>query len=222
MRALTVLAAILVSPFVTNLSAAEISGQYLEARSCSVYTGPCFANAEMGQAGKEALLAWKVDRGGWNGVSLDGLGVALVVSAQNTLGYDGVFAMTPGKTQSVVLVDEKATQPQRDALIAFVKETAPELAANVVGVEEAPISLTNDHLEGRGVFRAGDVAKIETRGMAKGDCVCANEVIFYEPLIEVENTSPAFANVVSFNGSGLGKTWTSRDERSAFLATFRR
>ena len=30
----------------------KISGEYLEIRSCSVYTGPCFANAEMGVTGK--------------------------------------------------------------------------------------------------------------------------------------------------------------------------
>ena len=34
--------------------AAQISGEYLESRTCSVYTGPCFANAEMGLAGNFA------------------------------------------------------------------------------------------------------------------------------------------------------------------------
>ena len=41
---------------------AEISGEYLEARSCDVWTGPCFANGEIGLSGKEAVLAWKVDK----------------------------------------------------------------------------------------------------------------------------------------------------------------
>ena len=35
---------------------AEISGDYLEVRTCDVYTGPCFGNAEMSLAGKEAVM----------------------------------------------------------------------------------------------------------------------------------------------------------------------
>jgi hypothetical protein len=52
---------------VSTGAAAEISGEYLEARTCDVYTGPCFANGEVGIAGKEAVMAWKVDEGKWAG-----------------------------------------------------------------------------------------------------------------------------------------------------------
>ena len=51
------LALALLFVFATTARAANISGDYLEARTCSVYVGPCFANAEMGLAGKEALMA---------------------------------------------------------------------------------------------------------------------------------------------------------------------
>ena len=84
--ALLAISAIAVS---SAAQAATITGEYLEARTCDVYTGPCFANAEMELAGKEALMAWKVDKGTWKGVKLDGLGVAVVVNAQGTIGFDG-------------------------------------------------------------------------------------------------------------------------------------
>ena len=48
--------------------AGGVSGQYLEVRSCDVYTGPCFANAEVGAAGRDAILAWQIDEGSHNGV----------------------------------------------------------------------------------------------------------------------------------------------------------
>ncbi|HAA49250.1 MAG TPA: hypothetical protein DCE43_05980, partial [Planctomycetaceae bacterium] len=73
------LALALLFVFATTGRAANISGEYLEARTCAVYTGPCFANAEMGLAGKEALMAWKIDKGQWNGVAVDGLGAAVIV-----------------------------------------------------------------------------------------------------------------------------------------------
>lgn len=203
-------------------SAATLTGEYVEARSCDVYTGPCFANAQMNAAGKEALMAWKVDEGTWNGVSLDGLGVALVVNAEGTLGDTGVFKMEAGKSKSVILVDETASETQSAALVAFVRDTAKDLAADVVKVDRVPFSLENDHVAGKGVFKAGKVASIQTRALKKGDCICTNEIVYYKPLTKVENSHPAFATEWTFQGTGLGNRWTATGQRSAFLATFRR
>src|SRR2546422_8758291 len=52
---------------------AAIRGDYVEVRSVDVYTGPCFANAEVGLTGDQAILAWRVKEGSWQGVKLDGL-----------------------------------------------------------------------------------------------------------------------------------------------------
>jgi len=67
-------------------SKAAIKGDYLEVRSADVYTGPCFANGEVGLVGDQAILAWKVTEGSWNGVTLNGLGVVAVAKASATLG----------------------------------------------------------------------------------------------------------------------------------------
>lgn len=202
-------------------SAGTITGEYLEARTCDVYTGPCFANAEMGLAGKEAVMAWKIEKGTWKEVSINGLSVALVVKAEGTLGNDGVFPMKAGKMAAVIIVDEKASTEQRDALVGFVKQTAKEFTGNVINVVAAPIKLENDHLEGKGVFTAGKLASIETRKMKKNDCVCTNELIYYQPLTKVENFSPAYTLSQSYQGTGLNGKWTNNNTRSAFLATFR-
>jgi hypothetical protein len=202
--------------------AGEISGEYLEARSCDVFTGPCFANAQMGSAGKEAVMAWKVDEGRWQGVPVDGLAVAVVLNSEGTLGNDGVFPMNAGNIKSVILVDERATVRQEAALIDFVKHTAKEVIGSVQTVKRVPISLSNDHLAGKGVFRAGDLARIETRPMKRADCCCTNERKFYLPLAQVDNSSPAYANTLSYTGDGLDGRWTLHNIRSAYLATFER
>ncbi len=202
--------------------AATITGEYIESRTCDVYTGPCFANGEMGLAGKEAVLAWKVDQGTWQGVGLDGLGVAMVLKSQNTLGDDGVFGMQPGKVDAVLIIDEKATPEQRVALMSLAKDSTAGLDANICRVDTAPITLKNDHLDGRGVLQAGKLARIETRGLRDGDCVCTNEVVYYQPLTKVQNVSPAYTLEQTFQGSGLQSQWKSRETRSSFLATFRK
>src|SRR3989442_15370626 len=84
---------------------AAIRGDYVEVRSADVYTGPCFANAEVGLVGDQAILAWKVKQGTWKGVSLDGLGIVAVVKASATLG-DPYHHPYPAK--SVLIGDERA------------------------------------------------------------------------------------------------------------------
>ena len=222
MRFIPLLSIVLVLTSAGLAPAAQITGDYLEARTCDVYTGPCFANAEMDLAGKEAVMAWKVNKGTWNDVTLDGLGVALVATSEKTMGSSPYFKMHAGRISSVILVDERADSTQRDALVAFVKDSAKEFTANIQKVVAVPFELVNDLEAGKGTFAAGKVARIETRALGKGDCVCSNEQVFYDPLAPVRNSRPALASTLSYTGDGFDRTWTTHGQRSAFLATFRR
>src|SRR5438270_10107316 len=96
--------------------AAGITGQYVEARTCDVWTGPCFANADFNLGGKHAVLTWKVTKGSFDGVNLDGLSVVAVVSAKNTLGLE-----QDGPAKSVLVIDSKANAQQKDALVKFAR-----------------------------------------------------------------------------------------------------
>ncbi|MFG0333355.1 MAG: DUF1326 domain-containing protein [Maioricimonas sp. JB049] len=202
--------------------AAEIRGQYLEARTCDVYTGPCFANAEMSLGGKEAVMAWKVDDGGWQGTSLEGLSVALVIKAEDTLGDDGVFTQDPGRIESVILVDDTATSEQEFALVDFVKTSAADYTKNVKAVERTAITFENDYATMEGRLKAGRLAEIRTRQLQDFDCVCTNEQVFYQPLTDVRHSMPAYTVTQSFGGRGLDAKWEYHNSRSAFLAVFRR
>lgn len=216
------IAAAVLAAAVQSAPAAKITGEYLEARTCNVYTGPCFANAEMSLTGKEAILAWKVDEGSWNDVDLKGLGAALVVKAQGTLGYDGVFPMQAGRIKSVILVDESATARQHAALVDFVRESAKELTQNILAVEKVPFELRNDHIDHVGVLKAGSQVELQTRKLKDSDCVCTNEVVYYQPLTRIQNASAAYSLKLSYQGDDLGSRFTNREMRSAFLGTFRR
>src|SRR5437588_3075131 len=113
--------------FAAPAQAAGLNGQYVEARTCDVWTGPCFANAEMNLTGKNAVMAWKVDKGTIDGVRLDGLAVAAVVSASDTLGLTQT-----GPAKAVLMVDDKANAAQRAALVRLAKQQGGRLLARVV------------------------------------------------------------------------------------------
>src|SRR5256885_73824 len=96
-----------------------VIGDYIEARTADVFTGPCFANSEGGLVGELAVFGWKVDKGSWQGVDLDGLSVVGAVKASATLG-DIYHSTYPVK--SILIIDDKATLEQRAALRSFAKK----------------------------------------------------------------------------------------------------
>src|ERR1700682_3645503 len=115
--------------FARNSASPTISGQYIETRSADVYTGQCFANGEMNTAGDQAIVAWHITDGNWDGVSLAGLNVVGAVKANATLG-DPYGNPYPAK--SVLFIDQQATPQQRAALINFAQEMGGELLRHVV------------------------------------------------------------------------------------------
>src|SRR6516165_7281705 len=118
------------------VSAAGLSGQYVEARTCDIWTGPCFANADMNLGGKHAVLAWKVDKGTFDKVNLDGLGVVAVVAASDTLGLEQT-----GPAKAVLIVDKKANARQRAALVRLAQQQGGDLVKNIVAVQSAKVEL---------------------------------------------------------------------------------
>jgi hypothetical protein len=198
---------------------AAIKGDYIEARSADVYTGPCFANGEVGLVGNEAILAWKINEGEWNGTSLNGLGVVAVVKAHATLG-DPYHSAYPA--QSILIVDQRANARQRLALQAFAEAMAGKLLSHVVRVDAAPIQLTFAQGEEHGSARlvAGNLARIETRSLCHGDDICGNEFVYYPPLVQLAHAMPAFTLEDSFQGKGLNVVWNHMGKRSAFVGSF--
>jgi hypothetical protein len=197
-----------------------VHGNYLESRTCDVYTGPCFANSQVGLGGHEAILAWNVEAGSFEGVDLSGLNVVMAVRANDTLGFDGGLDVAPDVIKSVILVDERADAAQHEALIGLAKKRAQRVVGDVVRVASAPIKVEVDHAEGVARLEAGKEARLTTRKIMKCDCVCTNESVFYPPLGQVEKSSPAYTVDGGFRGRGLKEHWSNPGTRSAFVAKF--
>ncbi len=132
-------------------SAGKIRGDYIETRSADVYTGTCVANSEVNLTGTEAILAWHIKEGSWNGIALNGLGVVGVVKANATLG-DPFTSPYPAK--SVLIVDSRATAEQQAALKSFAQSMAGDLLKNVVKVESAPIQVEVGEGDRHGLCKA--------------------------------------------------------------------
>jgi hypothetical protein len=198
----------------------QLRGDYVEARTADVYTGPCFANSEVDLVGNLAVFGWKINQGEFQGVKLDGLSVVGVVKANSTLGniHGNAYPV-----KSVLIVDEKATPEQRLALKSFAQKMGGDLLSDIVRIETEPIEFT---LEGNSIhsshakLSAGTLAAIETRAINQGDHLCSNEETWYQPLNKTTHAMPAYALAHNFKGTGLNTTWSSPEKRSAFVGEF--
>jgi hypothetical protein len=194
-----------------------ISGDYAEFRNADVFTGPCFANSEMNLAGENALLAWHVRNGEWAGVSLNGLSVVAVVHASDTLG-DPFTSPLPAKT--VFMVDARADQTQRAALVHFAQAQASGLLNQVVAVQSQPISFSIVQ-HGYTVVQVGNLARLATRTLRSTDTICHNEAVYYPPLAgHLEHSMPVVAASSTYLGNRLGVTWQDSGRRSSFVGMF--
>jgi hypothetical protein len=203
-------------------NAQKIDGDYVETRSADVYTGPCFSNSEFGLLGDQAILAWRINRGSWNGVNLDGLAVVGVAKASGTIGDQFT---NPYPAKAVLIFDERATSAQRTALREFAQSMAGELLKDIVGEQSAPVAINVDyhgeHPNGA-VVKAGDVAAINARMLSDKDHFCGNEEIQYRPMAPTDHAMAGVAMLDEFKGQGLGVTWALYGKRSAFIGHFAR
>jgi len=208
--------AILSAPLVAQ----QIRGDYIETRTSDIYTGQCFANSEVNLVGKEAILAWHVEKGSWDDVALDGLSVAAAIRARATLG-DPYGDPYPAK--SVILVDEQATPAQRAALVSFARHMGGPLLKDAGQAIPTTVELIVNHQRhGVARLRAGRFATVQTRSLTDQDHICGNEVTFYPPLTQGTHSMPAVAVTDAYNGPGLDESWDLHGQRSAFVGTFAR
>jgi len=198
------------------VNAAGLSGHYIEARTCDIWTGPCFANSEMNLTGKNAVMAWKIDKGQFEGVELDGLGVVAVIAASDTLGLEQT-----GEAKAVLIVDSRATEAQKAALVKLAKKQGGNLVKKVVAVESAKVDLTLCECEKEACARldAGK-AHIETRCLKAHDNICGHDDAFYPPLANDVKAQPAVASEHGYSGRGLNSSWKESNRRGAYVGTF--
>ena len=204
-----------------DILGAQIKGDYVEARTCDVWTGPCFSNSEINLKGDHGVMAWSVREGKFNGVSLNGLLVAASIDAQGTLG-----TLIEGRVRAVLYVDKRATRQQSDALVAMVKKLAPRYTKNVIKVEKRQISFKRqgqrvELVVGGSRPEKKAEAQIKTRALMEHcDVVCGNEEKAYPSLARTTKAICAMSLIHAYRGADLGANWSEPGARSAMVGGF--
>jgi hypothetical protein len=205
--------ALAVSPLIAG--GHNVSGSYVEARTAEVFTGGCIMGSEAETMGKEAVLAWKVDRGSFNGISLDGLSVVAAVAGDKNLGIQEVGG---GKavTRSTLFVDQRANPAQQLALVAMATDLSQGTLGTIVNVSPAPIRFADSDAE---VQVASGPVLLEVSKHSPHEETCG-AMQWFHPLASVDEAEVGLTAQHSFTGSGLGSKWSDPNRRSSFFGTF--
>jgi hypothetical protein len=195
---------------------AQISGDYVEARTAEVFTGPCQLGNEADSLGREAILAWRVSQGAVNGVKLDGLSVVAVVAGDRNLGMQEIGGQAPSVVKTLVMIDERATAAQRDALVGMARALSPNLVREVVETRTVPIAFTRGNADVR--VTAGD-ANLDVTTKFEHSPVCG-AMQWFNPLASTTKSELAMARSNAFSGHVLGSQWKQSDRKSSYVGTF--
>src|SRR6476660_9862842 len=160
------LAALVAAPLLAR--GTSIRGAYVEARTAEVFTGGCIMNGEAATSGREALLAWKIDRGSFDGVPLNGLSVVAAVSGDTNLGIREIGGDV-AHTKSAVFVDERANPAQRVALVSMAQQLANGVVSTVVEVTPSPIQFVD---EGKTIRVEANALRLTVQKEMTHDATC--------------------------------------------------
>src|SRR5262245_33107210 len=194
---------------------ASVTGTYVEARTAEVFTGACVMNGEAATTGREALLAWKVDRGQVSGVTLDGLAVVAALASDTNLGiYEIGGESTPAR--AAIYVDSRANAAQRKALVAMVRSLSGNLIGSVVQETVAPIEFADN---GHQISVSSDKVKLTVAKHLNHDASCGNKQ-WFNPLTKVDRAEMGTTDQNEFSGPALCTKWSDPNKRSSFFGTF--
>jgi hypothetical protein len=214
-KGLFVIAAMVVavSALVFSSQAENVSlrGDYVEVRTASVFAGACHYNGEVVTTGRDAMMAWNVTSGQWQGVDLSGVRVLAIVSADVNLGEQNAAR------QSEIIIDSNASRAQALAMMNALKEKYAASLGKIVEVRSAPISFERN---GRTYAVVTNEAAINVEAMPNDLCCKMPNLVWYTPLVGLENRKVGYTEKALYSGKTVGEPWSRSGENSAFYGTF--
>jgi hypothetical protein len=202
-----------VSALVFSSQAENVSlrGDYVEVRTASVFAGACHYNGEVVTTGRDALMAWNVTSGKWQGVDLTGVRVMAIVNADANLS-EGNAAR-----RSEIVIDSQASRTQTLAMVNALKEKYAASLGRVVSVRSAPISFERS---GRTYAVVTNDAAINVEAMPNDLCCKMPNLVWYTPLVGLENRKVGYTSKALYSGKTVGEPWSRSGENSAFYGSF--
>ena len=195
----------------------ELTGTLLEACSCGVLC-PCWVGEDPDGGECFAANAYHLDYGVIDGIDVSGLNLVNVVHIPGNV-------LKPGSWRVVMIVDSRATESQRDALVGVYSGKYGGPLADLAGligeltaVESRPI--VHEVLDGKGTLRIEDALEAEMEPFRGPDGTIST---LRDSLFSTVPGSPAYVSKASHfkvNLPNHGMKWEF-DGRNAIQSDYR-
>lgn len=196
----------------------QIQGQYMETCNCTYLCpcGPSNLTAPPTEGDCKAAIAMRIDRGSKGDVTLDGLSFIVVMHSPG--------AMADGNLTVGLIVDERATDAQVEAISAIATGAAGGPMANlaplvgrIAGVEKRPIRFESDGM--RYTVTAGDLVDQACTGVPGGPR--PDQPLYLDNSVHPVNARLALARATRTLFNAFGITWKdSSGTRNGHFAPF--
>jgi hypothetical protein len=197
--------------FTSQADNTSVKGDYVEVRTASIFAGACHYNGEVTTTGRDALMAWNVTSGKWNGVDLTGVRAIAVVSADDNLSNTGA-----GRRAEVIM-DQSASHAQAVAMLDAIKSRYAEALGEIISVRSAPIKFKH---EGKTYDVGSTEAAINVEAMPNDLCCRMPNLIWYSPLVSLGQRKVGYTVNAIYTGHTVGDNWERAGENSAFYGNF--
>jgi hypothetical protein len=196
----------------------DIEGRLLEVCTCNVLC-PCWVGEDPDFKTCDTTIAWGIEKGVIDGVSVDDLTLAVSAHIPKNI-------LIPKSWKAVVFVDDRATPEQEGALLRlFTGQLGGAVAdlagliGEVVAVERTPITFTVEG--GKGNLKIGALVEAE---MAPFVGATGNPTTLAETVFSTIPGSPVYAAKASRytrDGSGHGIPSVALEGHNALQGHFR-
>src|SRR5688500_17007862 len=106
LTALAMIVAVSALVFSSQAENVSLRGEYVEVRTASVFAGACHYNGEVVTTGRDAMMAWNVTSGKWQGVDLTGVRAMAIVNSTSNLSEQNAAR------HSEVIIDSASSREQ--------------------------------------------------------------------------------------------------------------
>jgi hypothetical protein len=188
-----------------------VKGDYVEVRTASVFAGACHYNGEVTTTGRDAMMAWSVKSGKWNGVDLTGVRAIAIVSADDNLSN------AQAGRRSELIMDKSASHEQAVAMLDAIKTRYADALGQIVSVRTAAVSFKH---EGKTYEVGSAEAAINVEAMPDDLCCRMPNLIWYSPLVSLGQRKVGYTVKALYAGHTVSDNWERAGENSAFYGTF--
>jgi hypothetical protein len=182
----------------------HVDGEYMETCNCA-FLCPCITSnltARPTEGDCKAAVAMRIDKGEKDGVKLDGLSFIVLMHSPGAMGDGNI---TVG-----LIVDDRASDPQAEAIAAIATGSAGgpmaalgPLVGRVAGIERRPIQFDVDGL--KRTVRAGELVDQACVGMASA--VAPDQAIGVDNTAHPVNSRVSLAKATRSSFHAFGIDW---------------